>query len=490
MTCFPCRLLAACVLMAMLSACSSFSFEPPQRSGPIVLVDTGSGKQAWMALTQEEERSRHVGGGSRRIGKWITEYRHHLRLQAHDPATAQRLWAKDIKVVLDKEGGRNAQIRILGQQGEVVWVWVHDQVLALSARDGGVAMDRASLVKANPGIADLLPKELKYYTWFGDLVITLADGRRMRIGVPGFRAEPYQVTDERQFSQSVSLGTTWNGGYETKTFGVRHGRFDGEWIGLLSDKEARDAENDASGDNYADSASIDDEGELARRTFWRVSETAFNDDFLSDGGRKGVQGFCEEKIESIEGQEDMQLLMRSNDIEEYARNRGADPAIHRKRVRECIEDFDEEKYKRIVRLERIAGDGEWLQGRLLKQIAKPGEAQWVQRGILMNPAVRPPLRLQGPDSVLVLYRTRMDAEGRLALSRVDTTFSRTVWTAVLPYAELNSRWETGSHLVLYGTWSDTTGGVTSHHEALVSLNLATGQWQGWNVGADQVLPAQ
>ena len=52
-----------------LTACSHSSFDPPERSGPIGLVDAGSGKQAWLATIQEEVRSRNVGGGSRSVCK-------------------------------------------------------------------------------------------------------------------------------------------------------------------------------------------------------------------------------------------------------------------------------------------------------------------------------------------------------------------------------------------------------------------------------------
>lgn len=478
--------------LLLLAGCSTSSFDPPERSGPIGLVDTGNGKQAWLATTQEEEISRRVGSGASRSasGRWITEYRYHLRLQAHDPATAQRLWLKELKVLRDKEGGRNAAIRILGQQGGIVWVWVDDQVLALSARDGNTMADGASIVQANPDIADALPNELKFHTFVGELVITLADARRVRIAVPGFKATPYQAPDEQQFSQAVSLGTTWNGGHNTADFGVRHGLLDGQWIGLLSQGEARDAENDQWGNNYADSAEIDSERDMARRTFWRAS-TSHTDEFLRWGGAKGgVRGYCEDQVSTLENREDGELLARSNDIEEYARNRGADPAKHRERMRACIEGFDEDKFKRIDKLEQVAGAGEWLQGYLLKAEATPGAPQWVQRGIVMKPAVRPPLQLKNPDGVLVLHRTRMDAQGRLALSRVDRTFNRTSWTATLPFTDLTNRWEVGEQLLLYGNWSVEKAGVTTRHQALVSLDLDSGRWTGWDVGADAQLEPQ
>ena len=475
----------------LLSACSHSSFDPPERSGPIGLVDAGSGKQAWLATIQEEERSRNVGGGSRSVGKWVTESHYHLRLQAHDPATARRLWLKELKVLRDKDGGMSAEIRILGQQGEVVWVWVHDQVLALSARDGSLVADRSTLEQANPGLQGLVPDELKFHTFIGALVVTLADARRMRIEVPGFRATPYQVADERQFSHAVSLGTTWNGGHDTQEFGVRHGRFGDDWIGLLSESEARDAEDDSRGDHYADSADIDDERELARRTSRRAAATAWNDDFLVYGGRRGVQGYCADRAERTARDDDSNAFMRAaadGNLDDYTNGaRATAPATHAQRIRDCVQTFDAEKFKRIVRLERMPGAGEWLQGRMLKAEATAGAPEWVQRGILMKPAVRAPLRLDDPDGVLVLHRTRMDAQGRLALSRVDGKFARTLWTAVLPYDALTNRWSVGSHLLLNGNWNETREGVTTRHEALLSLDLASGQWSGWDIGADALV---
>ena len=81
------RFVFAMVLAASLSACENSSFEPPERSGPIGLVDTGSGKQAWLTTSQEEERSRHVGGGSLRIGRlWESLAIPELRGQAAQAA--------------------------------------------------------------------------------------------------------------------------------------------------------------------------------------------------------------------------------------------------------------------------------------------------------------------------------------------------------------------------------------------------------------------
>lgn len=79
---------------------------------------------------------------------------------------------------------------------------------------------------------------------------------------------------------------------------------------------------------------------------------------------------------------------------------------------------------------------------------------------------------------------KLYSASRLALSRVDATFAQAAWTAVLPFAELSNRWELGSHLLWYGDWNVVKAGVTTRHEGLVSLDLASGRWQGWDTGAD------
>src|SRR5690606_18692802 len=106
---------------------------------------------------------------------------------------------------------------------------------------------------------------------------------------------------------------------------------------------------------------------------WRAARSGvrassgYNDEFLRWGGAKGgVRGFCEDQVSTVENREEMELLMRSNDIEEFSRRRGADPQARRARISACVDDFDPEKYRRINGIERVAGAGEFLQGRMLK----------------------------------------------------------------------------------------------------------------------------
>ena len=60
-----------------------------------------------------------------------------------------------------------------------------------------------------------------------------------------------------------------------------------------------------------------------------------------------------------------------------------------------------------------------------------------------DPADANRLWLTYPPGVPVLHRTRMEAQGRLAVSRLDAKF-REQWRATLPYQQLSNRWETGT----------------------------------------------
>lgn len=378
-------------------------FKPLQRSGPVGLVEASGQKQVWLATRQEEERSRRIGGRWS-SGRWVTDHRYHLAIHAHDPATAAPAWSRELRVV---EGDGSASIRILGQNGDVVWVFVADQLLALSARDGSVVGDRARLEQVNPALRGLFPSELSFYVWIGDAVITLIDGRHVRVQAASFQAEPYAIDNEALFRQAQFVSSTWNGGYRTADFGIRHGLFDGRWIGMLSEAEAVDAAQDGFGDHYKDSSRIRDAG---------------------TGVRRGV-------VEA-----------------EIGRTR----------------EFSEGSHPRLLSLSSLSGTSTWLDGRFLKQtgVAAP---QQLQHG-----------------GVLVLHRTRLDRQGRLALSRLDAAFVET-WRTDLPLEELTMRWDAGDRLLLYGGWDEGEPGRSDWSEALLSLDLRDGRLHGWHVGEQRPL---
>jgi len=399
-------LLGAVALLELCSACSKSSFRPPEREGPPALVKEGGEPRFWLLQKQEEQRSRHISGGSRSIGKWVTDIYYHFDLQAHDPATADRIWKKRLLTVKDDAGGHTAQARILGQEGEVVWLFLNDGPVAVSSKDATRLADRKMIEERNPSLRDLVPKDLDFYAYDGGLVIVAADARRFRIRASDFAAEPYTPPNDDYFRQVQFMATRWNGGYHTKDFLVRQAMPDGRWLGFFTEKEAAAAGNDEWGDHMIKPETVYPDNEPTRRTFWsaRIGKT---------------------------------------------------------------KEFTEGTHDRLFDVTRV-----------------PGAPEFLNAGLLIRQGTREALRVENPPGFLVLHRTRLDEEGRLALTRVDDNL-KPQWTATLPFHDLRNRFESPGRLLLYGIVQQTVKGVTGSSEHLVALNLADGKMQSWNVPTEK-----
>lgn len=414
--------------LAVYLAGTRSEFEPSRRSGPLVLVQAGGGVSAlWMAVHQVEVRTRRIGGGRHSTTRWISERFRHLRVQAHDPATALPLWQQTLEVrPLDRDLPEGT-LRLLGQQGDAVWVWLNEGPLLLAAADGARRADLAALEAANPNLAGLFPRELRHWTWLDALLVRLADGRLVRVDAATLAATEHEVADPEAFAQANQRTWMWHGGHDTAAFGVRHGLFDGDWIGLFSEAEAADAAADPWGDHFFSSAEVADEGASARRRFWKA--------------RIG-------------------------------------------RTRE----FSEGSHPRLQSLDPLPDGRSWLQGRLLKAPAAVGAPAWVRRGNSWRAAPGEPAWMSAPEGVLVLHRTRLDARGRLALARLDADLEPR-WDVQLPLAELSNRWPVPGGLLLYGHWDDAPPGRSDRREALIAVDLGDGSWRGWEVGTGEALVA-
>ena len=97
-------------------------------------------------------------------------------------------------------------------------------------------------------------------------------------------------------------------------------------------------------------------------------------------------------------------------------------------------------------------------------------------------------RVKDPDGFLVVHRTRLDEEGRLAITRLDDAL-KPQWTAKLPYHDLRNRFELPDRLLLYGLVQETKKGVTGTSEHIVSLDLRDGSFRAWNVPLERAVPA-
>jgi hypothetical protein len=376
-----------CAMLSALPGCDSpGKLGEPARLGPPGMVSHSGEPRLWLLVKQTES--------------WRYTYQtlYHFELLGHDTRTAQRVWGKHLLTVSHGDGGYNATARILGQDGAHVWLFLHNQPVAVSSADGAVIADRARLEAANPELKGLFPSELPFYTHDGGLVITTADARRFRVNAPDFKARPYTPASDDAFRRLSFMSTQWNGGYQTKDFLVRQGMLWGRWIGIHTEKEAAETGKDEFGSRLKDPSGGSDEGALARRTLWtaRIGKTR---------------------------------------------------------------RFSEGSHDRLFDVTRLPGTAEYLQG-----------------GFLARAGIRQPLLLTAPDSALILHRTRVDAEGRLVLTRVDNQF-REHWKAVLPYTDLTHRWEWPDRLLLMGKLEIGKPGASKQRESVVAINLQDGRMQ-------------
>ena len=405
-----CWFLVAPAALSLLAACEWSDVEPPQRLGPPGLVVHENEPRLWLFVKQEEQKQRRVGSSRWSSGTTIGETLYHFDLQAHDTRTTDRVWKKRFLTLKQNQGGNSAQARILGQDGNVVWLFVHDQPVAVSSADGSVLADRDQLEQRNSALQGLIPRELKFYTFDQGLVITAADARRYKVQSSDYTAAPYRPASEEIFTRSQIMSTTWNGGFPTSDFLTRMATLGGRWLGFYTEKEAADASDDGFGDNLKDPSSVLAEGSRARRTFWsaRIGKT---------------------------------------------------------------KEFSEGSHDRLFDVTRV-----------------PGAPEFLEAGLLLQQGTKQPLMLHDPKGLLVLHRTRLDAEGRLALTRLDESLHEK-WRATLPFLELGNRYEFPDRLLLFGAAQLTSNGVTQWQESIVALELRDGRTRAWNVTLERSVPS-
>jgi hypothetical protein len=394
---------------------------PPQRHGPIAVVQHAGEPRLWVLTKQEERRQVTVGVGRYSTGSVRTDTFYHFDVHVYDTRSAQPAWRRRLLTIGDREAartnattsrvvGHSARARILGQDRDAVWLFVHDQPLAVAAIDATPRIGREGLEQRNPQLKALIPAELGFFAFDGGLVVITADGRRVVLRGPEHTAAPYTPASEDQFRRLRFMADQWHGDHRADDFVTRQTTHEGSWLGLFSEREAADASDDGFGDKLKNPARTFNEGSHARRALWSAR-------------------------------------------------------IGRTRT------FTEGAHDRLTDLSR-----------------RPDTPDFLQGGFLVRAGTMQALALDDPRGLLVLHRTRLDSQGRVALSRLGPSLAE-VWRVTLPFAELTHRWEWPGHLLLYG--SAPTGGADGprgHHEYLVAVELRNGGLRGWNVTTASALP--
>lgn len=126
-----------------------------------------------MLSKQEEERQVPVGGGGRRSARgWREDTYFHSDVKAFDPLTARPLWTKRLWRIGDPDAkgrgpsrviGSAVDGRLLGQEGDRIWLLLGGEPVAVKVTDGGVVANAESIQQRNPELQGLLPADAKHY---------------------------------------------------------------------------------------------------------------------------------------------------------------------------------------------------------------------------------------------------------------------------------------------------------------------------------------
>lgn len=374
---------------------------PPEWEGPAGLVVNRGTARLCMVIRQEEKRFGFTAGSSRLPFPRQHSF-FHFSVRCHDPVTAQLLSTDALATLSEADGGRVAQGRILGQEGEFLWLFLNGEPVAIQVADGRIAASRPLLERHFPRLRGKLPVELAGYGFDAGLVFTTTAAEPLRLTLGDLQLRPYDVPSERW---AIGRNAQWNGRLRTRDFLIRRAASPAQWLGLYTAREAEQAAADEFGDNYRDDGSVLDEGPATRRSWWRA---------------------------------------------EIGRTR----------------EFSEGSHPRLTALKPTSDGQTYLGGGLLKRAGQPAV-----------------LEMTGPGGWLVVHVTRIDAEGRIVVTRVNTAL-QPLWSTTLPFGELTNRWELPGRLLLMGQAPPLPGRDARLQEFIVSLDLARGGIATWNIGAE------
>jgi len=270
--------LPAIVLLALVAGCSSSHFETPELQGGAALVNDAGTPRLWVVTKQEESRIVSIsGGGTHSSNQTRNDTYFHFDVQAYDPVATTPLWKQRLLTIGDPNAkgtsslviGSDVDAKLLGQDGELVWLLIGDAPFALNAADGSVAVNAETLQQINPALQGLLPSEAKYFGFDRGLVIMTADARQFVVRGNEHKVETYlapppptapegplQANGTREIVPLVPPGD----------IPARHVTLGGKQLWLYTEKEAADATNDEWGRNLRYPYTVLNEGKLARRT--------------------------------------------------------------------------------------------------------------------------------------------------------------------------------------------------------------------------------
>jgi hypothetical protein len=416
--------LPGALLALVLCGCSSSHFEPPEVQGRPAMVDDAGQKRLWVLAKQEEVRQVSVGGGRRSTPHWRSDTFFHFSLRAFDPSNARPLWTRHLQTFGDPAARGTGPSRVLGSSVEA-------QLLGQEGERVWLLIGSAPLaVSAHDGSV-------------------LADAAAIEQRNPALRALLPSESKYYAFDRGLVLMSA-----DARRMVIRGATLQATDY-MPTAPAAPEPERHSNG--RARIVPTMPYGEIPVRRVTLAGQWLglYSDREAADAVNDGFGDRLRYPYTVLDEGANARRTLRRGTIVEAQR-------------------FDE-RFPRLGALQPIAASPVFLKGRFLKD---PGSGET--------------LLVSSPDGVLVWHSTRIDQAGRLALTRLDDAL-HPVWQATLPLSETGtanpvSTWLASGRLVAMGNEETVVDGALRRRRHLVSVDLASGRWVGWDLAGERALP--
>ncbi len=411
-------------LLLAIAGCTSSHLEPPEIQGPIAMVKDGSASRVWVLSKQEEVHTVSVGGGSRQTGTTRDDTYFHFDLKAYDPITTRPLWTRHLVTIGDPDPKGFEPSRVIGSAAEGQLLGQDGSVVWLLIDNSPMALNAAD----------------------GSV---LADAAALEQRNPTLKGLLPREAKLYGFDQGLVLTSA-----DARRLVIRG-------PGLLATP-------------YAPTPAAQPEPDRMANGRERVVPSLPMGEVLARQVLLGGQwlGLYSEK-------EAADVLNDSfGDKYRYPYSVIDEGSLVRRgfwRGRVIDAQRFDDKFQRLADLAPVANAPTYIRGRFLK-----------------DPATGKALILDAPAGVVVWHSTRIDNAGRLALTRLGADL-HAIWTTELPVSENSIAtpmryWLLPGHIIVSGVQESVVDGTTQRELHLVSVQLADGARQAWNLHHETAVP--
>lgn len=200
-----------CLAALALTGCNTFREPRQAREGPLRI--TVDGVDQVLVLTDQD------------AGEWRT-----VELWSFGVPDMKVRWRRELP---SRKYASRYEGTLLGVSAGIAWVF-SDGVHGVAVADGSLRWPAEALRKKNPALAELWPKEQKFFELKNGLVFTAADANRYRIDPSNGEARP---AASGAGSRGGDVAPAYYTPSATYSFQARGGLFGDQWLGLADEQD-------------------------------------------------------------------------------------------------------------------------------------------------------------------------------------------------------------------------------------------------------------